>query len=121
MPNLAQTTFGTDFCFASQNSAASISVKRSDDDLIAAIACGDPQAMRLLYERHSLRVYRFACRLLSDRTAAEDVVREVFLDVWRNAGTFAGRSQVSSWLLAIARNKAIQTVRIPVIADRRSN
>ena len=56
---------------SSRDDAASI----SDAALIAAIARGDQKAMRRLYERHSLRVYRFARRLLHDRSAAEDLVR----------------------------------------------
>jgi RNA polymerase sigma-70 factor (ECF subfamily) len=57
--------------------------------------------------RHQLRVYRFALRIVRNRSAAEDVVTEVFLDVWRNAGRFEGRSTVSTWLLGIARHKAL--------------
>jgi len=67
--------------------------------------------MKLLYARHSVRVFRFALRFVADEGAAEDLVNEVFLDVWRKAGGFAGHSQVSTWLLAIARNKAIAVTR----------
>ena len=63
--------------------------------------------MRLLYARHSVRIFRFAMRIVSDESVAEDVVNEVFLDVWRKAGGFEGRSQVSTWLLAITRFKAL--------------
>jgi RNA polymerase sigma-70 factor (ECF subfamily) len=83
----------------------------SDVALIAAIASGDQQAMRRLYERHSLRVYRYARRLGADHSAAEDLVSEVFLDVWRSAGTFEGRAQVSTWILAITRNKRLDIIR----------
>jgi RNA polymerase sigma-70 factor (ECF subfamily) len=86
-------------------------VNVSDRALIAAIAHGDQQAMRRLYERHSLRVYRFARRLGADHCAAEDLVSEVFLDVWRSAGTFEGRAQVSTWILAITRNKRLGIIR----------
>jgi RNA polymerase sigma-70 factor, ECF subfamily len=78
----------------------------SDEALIAAIARGDQQAMRRLYERHSGHVYRFARRLGVDQPAAEDLVSEVFLDVWRSADAFEGRARVSTWLLAITRNSA---------------
>jgi RNA polymerase sigma-70 factor (ECF subfamily) len=83
----------------------------SDGALIAAIARGDQQAMRRLYERHSLRVYRYARRLGADHSAAEDLVSEVFLDVWRSASTFEGRAQVSTWILAITRNKRLDIIR----------
>jgi RNA polymerase sigma-70 factor, ECF subfamily len=83
----------------------------SDEQLIKAISGGDRQAMKLLYARHSVRVFRFALRFVADEGAAEDLVNEVFLDVWRKAGGFAGQSQVSTWLLAIARNKAIAVTR----------
>jgi RNA polymerase sigma-70 factor, ECF subfamily len=90
------------------NSAPALWTKASDNELIKAIAGGDQQAMRLLYGRHSVRVYRFALRFAADQAAAEDVLSEVFLEVWRKAGTFEGRSEVSTWLLGIARNKARQ-------------
>ena len=93
------------------NSAGSPGGKISDETLIAAIARGDQQAMRQLYERHSVSVYRFARRLGANQSAAEDLVSEVFLDVWRCAGNFEGRARVSTWLLAITRNKVLSTIR----------
>ncbi len=79
----------------------------ADETLIRQIARGDKVAMRTLFVRHQLRVYRFAHRIAGNRSAAEDVVTEVFLDVWKNAGRFEGRSTVSTWLLGIARHKAL--------------
>jgi RNA polymerase sigma-70 factor, ECF subfamily len=79
------------------NSARSSGGKISDGALIEAIARGDQQAMRRLYERHSVHVYRFARRLGVDQSTAEDLVSEVFLHVWRSAGAFEGRAQVSTW------------------------
>ena len=67
--------------------------------------------MRRLYERHSVHVYRFARRLGVDQSTAEDLVSEVFLQVWRSAGAFEGRAQVSTWLLAITRYGALDTIR----------
>jgi RNA polymerase sigma-70 factor (ECF subfamily) len=91
----------------------SFSVGASDSDhrLIERIASGDKVAMHTLYTRHKVRVYRFALRLANNETVAEDLVSEVFFDVWRKARTFEGRSQVSTWLLAIARHKAIDTIK----------
>jgi RNA polymerase sigma-70 factor, ECF subfamily len=83
----------------------------SDHDLIHRIARADREAMRLLFQRFKTPVYRFALRLIADETAAEDIVSDVFLNVWRTAGAFEGRSTVSTWLLAMTRNKAIALMR----------
>ena len=83
----------------------------SDDALIDAIADGDRHALEVLYSRHSAGVYRFALRFVADEGIAEDVMNEVFFDVWRKARSFEGRSQVSTWLLGVARNKALQITR----------
>jgi RNA polymerase sigma-70 factor (ECF subfamily) len=91
-------------------SSYSVAADESDYRLIERIASGDRLAMHTLYIRHSVRVYRFALRLVNDETVAEDLVSDVFLDVWRKGRTFEGRSQVSTWLLAIARHKAIDAM-----------
>ena len=78
----------------------------SDGALIKAIALGDRRAMDLLYARHGVRVYRFSLRITGDAAVAEDIASEVFLEVWRRADRFKADSQVSTWLLAIARNKS---------------
>jgi RNA polymerase sigma-70 factor (ECF subfamily) len=83
----------------------------SDEALISAIAAGDRRAMHVLYVRHSVRVYRFVLRLTNDVSLAEDLVSEVFIDVWRGARGFKAKSQASTWLLAIARNKALSAMR----------
>ncbi|MGM4921223.1 sigma-70 family RNA polymerase sigma factor [Tardiphaga sp. 813_E8_N1_3] len=83
----------------------------SDEMLLENIASGDRTAMHTLYARHNVRVYRFVLRMLRDTSAAEDLVSQVFLDVWRTASQFEGRSQVSTWLLSIARFKALTALR----------
>jgi RNA polymerase sigma-70 factor (ECF subfamily) len=83
----------------------------SDEVLIQRIAGGDRLAMQVLFARHHVRVYRFVLRLVRNESAAEDLISEVFLDVWRQAGRFEGRSAVSTWLLAIARFKALSALR----------
>jgi RNA polymerase sigma-70 factor (ECF subfamily) len=83
----------------------------SDEVLIGRIASGDRLAMQVLFARHHVRVYRFVLRLVRDESNAEDLISEVFLDVWRQAGRFEGRSAVSTWLLAIARFKALSALR----------
>ena len=83
----------------------------SETQLIWSIAQGDKRAMHVLFARHRLPLYRFALRLVADKEAAEDVVSDVFLEVWRHAGRFEGRCRVSTWLLAITRNVALSTMR----------
>jgi RNA polymerase sigma-70 factor (ECF subfamily) len=83
----------------------------SDEMLLESIADGNRTSMHILYCRHNVRVYRFILRIVRDATAAEDLVSQVFLDVWRTAGQFQGRSQVSTWLLSIARFKALTAMR----------
>ena len=83
----------------------------SDEALVGAIAGGDRRAMQALYLRHKARIYRFVLRLVGDAALAEDIVSDVFLDVWRQADGFKARSRVSTWLLAIARYKALSAQR----------
>jgi RNA polymerase sigma-70 factor (ECF subfamily) len=83
----------------------------TDEALIASIAQGDKRALQTLYGHHNVRVYRFALRFLNDEALAEDMVSEVFFDVWRQAERFEARSKVSTWLLAMARNKALSVLR----------
>jgi RNA polymerase sigma-70 factor, ECF subfamily len=84
---------------------------RDDPHLIQRIAGGDRLAMQVLFGRHRVRVFRFILRFVRDEAGAEDILAEVFLDVWRQAGKFEGRSSVSTWLLSIARFKALSYVR----------
>ena len=83
----------------------------SDEVLIGRIADGDRLAMKVLFARHHVRVYRFVLRMVRNEATAEDLISEVFLDVWRQAGKFEGRSTVSTWMLSIARFKALSTLR----------
>jgi RNA polymerase sigma-70 factor (ECF subfamily) len=83
----------------------------SDETLLEGIADGNRTAMHTLYCRHNVRVYRFILRMVRNTTTAEDLVSQVFLDVWRTATQFEGRAQVSTWLLSIARFKALTALR----------
>jgi RNA polymerase sigma-70 factor (ECF subfamily) len=83
----------------------------ADDVLIERIAKGDRLAMQVLFARHHVRVYRFVLRLVRNTAVAEDLISDVFLDVWRQADRFEGRSAVTTWLLAIARFKALSALR----------
>jgi Sigma-70 region 2 len=77
----------------------------SDEKLIQRIAAGDRLAMRTLFARHRVAVYRWLLRLVNDEALAEDLLSDVFLDVWRKAASFEARASVSTWLLAIARTR----------------
>jgi RNA polymerase sigma-70 factor (ECF subfamily) len=83
----------------------------ADETLISAIAAGDRCAMQALYARHNVRVYRFVLRLSGDSSLAEDIVADVFLEVWRRADGFRAKSRVSTWILAIARYKTLSVLR----------
>ena len=85
--------------------------ENSDEALIEKIASGNRLAMQVLFARHHARVYRFVLRLVGNDALAEDVTSEVFLSVWRQAHRFEARSAVTTWLLAIARYKALAELR----------
>jgi RNA polymerase sigma-70 factor (ECF subfamily) len=91
--------------------AATAGKTSSDETLIEQIVAGSKPAMQALFARHRTYVYRWLLRFVSNETLAEDLLSEVFLDVWRQAGRFQRRSSVSTWLLAIARHKALSARR----------
>jgi RNA polymerase sigma-70 factor (ECF subfamily) len=79
--------------------------------LIARIAAGDTAALRELFARHHVRVYRFILRLVRNPAPAEELTNEVFLEVWRNAGRFEGTSSAVTWMLSIAHHRAVSSLR----------
>lgn len=86
--------------------------QNDDAALIARLRAGDQTAMAGLYDRYSGVVYGVALRVLANTTAAEDVVQEVFLQLWRNPQAFdADRGRLAPWLAVIARNRAIDHLR----------
>jgi RNA polymerase sigma-70 factor (ECF subfamily) len=93
------------------SAAKVLAPNRLDELLLQSIAGGDKHAMRVLFQRHQVRIYRFVLRIVGNASLAEDIVNEVFLVVWRSAGRFKAESQVTTWLLAIARHKAISALR----------
>jgi RNA polymerase sigma-70 factor (ECF subfamily) len=97
--------------------AATAEEGSSDTILVERIAAGDRLAMQALFARHRTPVYRWLLRFVSDRTLAEDLLSEVFLDVWRRADRFEGRSSVSTWLMSIARFKALAARRRRIDAE----
>ena len=86
--------------------------ERSDEELMALLQRNDSGALGMLYDRHHRLVLTLAYRILGDRAAAEEVVQEAFLSVWRQAGTYRSeRGGVRAWLLSIARHRAIDQIR----------
>jgi RNA polymerase sigma-70 factor (ECF subfamily) len=86
-------------------------VEPSDAELLSRVAAQDRLAIGPLYRRYQPRLYRFLFRMVKDGGMAEELVNEVFLDVWRGAGRFEGRSSPSSWIFSIAHNKAVSALR----------
>lgn len=85
---------------------------KDDAALIARMRAGEQGAMADLYDRYSGIVYGVALRVLANATAAEDVVQEVFLQLWRNPQAFdADRGRLGAWLAVIARNRSIDHLR----------
>src|SRR5690348_9643997 len=85
---------------------------KDDAALIAGIRVGDQSAMADLYDRYAGVVYGVSLRVLANTTAAEDVVQEVFLQLWRNPQSFdAERGRLAPWLAVISRNRAIDVLR----------
>ena len=81
-------------------------------DVLAQLCQGDKEALVRLYDEFSGLVYGIAMRVLRNRTAAEDVVQEVFLQLWRRPAAFdAQRGRLGPWLAVIARHKAIDVLR----------
>jgi RNA polymerase sigma-70 factor (ECF subfamily) len=84
----------------------------SDLATVTAMKAGDQSAMAALYDRYSSVVYAVALRVLGDTGAAEDILQEVFLQLWRNPGAFdSARGSLAAWLAVITRNRAIDALR----------
>lgn len=83
-----------------------------DLTLVTAIRAGDQGAMAALYDRYSSIVYSVALRVLQNTAAAEDVLQDIFMQLWRNPGAFdASRGNMAAWLAVIARHRAIDALR----------
>jgi RNA polymerase sigma-70 factor (ECF subfamily) len=84
----------------------------SDLSLVAGVRARDESAMAGLYDRYSSLVYSVALRVLGDTGAAEDVLQEIFLQLWRKPAAFdAARGSMGAWLSVIARNRSIDALR----------
>lgn len=82
-----------------------------DIQLVERMVGGDTQALNDLYARHGGAILGFLTSRLSNRQLAEEVLQDVMLAVWKNAGSFRGDSKVRTWLYVIARNRAINAQR----------
>ena len=91
----------------SENDSAS----DSDIELVARVAAGDKAAFETLFTTYGERVFRYAHRMISDVSRAEEVTNDVMMEIWKNAGKFEGRSKVSTWILGITRHLALNAVR----------
>src|ERR687898_512242 len=84
----------------------------ADEELISLVVDGDTRAFASLYDRHSRAAYSLAYRLTNGRQAAEDLVQEAFIKVWRSAGGYrVGRGSVRTWILSIVRNRGLDQIR----------
>jgi RNA polymerase sigma-70 factor (ECF subfamily) len=87
-------------------------VAKGDGDLMVRLQRRDPQALAELYDRYGQLVFRLIFRMVRDKGVAEDLVQETFLRVWNRVGGFdSDRGAVGPWLLAVARNRAIDYLR----------
>ena len=83
-----------------------------DASLLAELQTGNQPAMATLYDRYSRLVYSVALRVLREPAAAEDVLQEVFMQLWRNPDSFtAARGSLGGWLAVVARNRSIDVLR----------
>src|SRR5229473_7630050 len=86
---------------------------------LARVAAGDRAALRLVYQDTSAKLFGVCLRILKDRGEAEDVLQDVYVTVWRKAGSFdPARASPISWLVAIARNRAIDRLRSSAVSRR---
>lgn len=86
--------------------------RTSDEELMVMVAGGRPEALEAIYDRYAGLSYSLALRILGDRGAAEEVVQDTFVTLWRKAETYKSESgKVHSWLLRIVRNRAIDELR----------
>ena len=90
-----------------------------DEELISAICLGAEWALETLYQRYYRYAYALAYRILRENTAAEDIVQDAFLSIWRKASSYQKQhGSVYSWLQAIVHHRAIDKVRSTANRDR---
>src|ERR1700754_5067451 len=86
---------------------------------LARVAAGDRAALRIVYQDTAAKLFGVCIRILKDRSEAEDVLQDVYMTVWRKAGAFdPARASPITWLVAIARNRAIDRLRASAVSRR---
>jgi RNA polymerase sigma-70 factor (ECF subfamily) len=104
----APSLFPIDDAFYQRRVVMKVSFPRPpDEELLRRVAKGDAAAYATLYQCYHARLRRFLASWLHDPQKAEDLTQDVLLEVWKHAGTYRGRSRVSTWILGIARFKAL--------------
>ena len=92
----------------------------ADEDIMQLVRRGDAAAFEVVYERHANAAFSLAYRMCGSRGAAEDVVQEAFLSLWRSGARYDRmRGSVRTWLLGIVHTRAIDSLRRSVVHDRR--
>jgi RNA polymerase sigma-70 factor, ECF subfamily len=92
----------------------------ADEDLMQLVRKGDSEAFSVIYERHATAAFSLAYRMVGRRNAAEDVVQEAFLSLWRSGARYdRTRGSVRTWVLGIVHNRAIDALRRSLVHDRR--
>jgi RNA polymerase sigma-70 factor (ECF subfamily) len=91
-----------------------------DEELMLLVAQGRAEAFEMIYERHGTAAFSLAYRMCGNRSAAEDIVQEAFLSMWRSGSRYDRmRGSVRTWTLGIVHNRAIDSLRRSVVHDRR--
>ncbi|MGH2391130.1 MAG: sigma-70 family RNA polymerase sigma factor [Chloroflexota bacterium] len=94
----------------------------SDEQIMEGVRRGDSQAIGTLYDRYGGVIFSLGLRMLGDRETTEELVQEVFLRAWRQAGTYQPRlGRLSTWLMGIARNLAVDELRRRAARPRRTD
>ena len=100
--------------YNSEPSKANLQAAKAAEDaaLLGKVEQGDQAAMGLLFDRYSGIVYSVALRVLKDTGQAEDVMQDIFIQIWKKPGAFiSGRGSLGAWLVVVARNRAIDALR----------
>jgi RNA polymerase sigma-70 factor (ECF subfamily) len=92
----------------------------ADEELMQLVRRGTAEAFEVIYERHSTAAFSLAYRMCGSRAAAEDVVQEAFLSMWRSGSRYdRARGSVRTWVLGIVHNRAIDSLRRSSVHDKR--
>ena len=92
--------------------APAVEIPENDTDLLARVQRGDDAALAVIYDRYSRVVYSVSLRVLRDASAAEDILQEVFMQIWRSPGGFlATKGSLGGWLAVVSRNRSIDSLR----------